>query len=120
MVFHEQPTDPWTPTDFKLIEAYQILDQETCNECGNPLWLCRSENPDLLFEVSTSVCNGKVALEKWHEEDGKKKKKEKGVIPSAVPYVLRWEDKQPVKDYDHLPTRTDFYEERQKDEGDNG
>jgi len=117
MVFHEQPTDPWTPADFKLIEAYQTLEQETCNECGNSLWLCRSEDPTLLFEITTSTCNGKAELEKWHDEENKKTKKSNGVIPSATPYRLTWVDQKPVKDYVNLPTRSDFYNERKDHDG---
>lgn len=66
LIFHEQPTDPWIPFDFKLLEAYQILQDELCPKCGHPVWLCRSTSQNVEFKVGTAYCAGERAL-KEHE-----------------------------------------------------
>ena len=103
MLFHEQPTDPWTRFDFLLLEAYQILQDETCSECGNPIWICRNEDAHTVgFKVKVSRCFAKAELDKWYEkqEKSKSKKKTYGESPYVIPYSY---DEGP------LPTRISFY-----------
>ena len=90
MLFHEQPTDPWTKFDFLLLEAYQILKDETCQMCGNPIWICRNEFADNVgFKIKTSKCFAKAELEKYMEKEEKKKSKAKkyGEQEYIVPYT---------------------------------
>ena len=107
MVFHEQPSLPWTRGDFKLLEAYEIKQKETCGHCGNPVWLCHSDNSDLLWEVKTQTCYADKAVKEWSENNPKSKDS-----PYAVPYMLTFVDGKPVQDYENLPTRKDFFEEQ--------
>lgn len=102
MLFQEQPNDPWVEFDFLLLEAYQILQDELCGECGNPIWICRNEEANWVgFKVKTTTCFAKAELEKWQEKQEKANKKAKyGEIPYVVPYSY---DETP------LPTRKDFY-----------
>ena len=103
MLFQEQPSDPWVPFDFLLIQAYQILQDETCNECGNPIWICRNDNAHTVgFKVKTSVCYANAELERWREKQEKKssKKKTYGESPYVVPYTY---------DDSELPTRMSYY-----------
>lgn len=110
MVFNEQPTDPWKRGDRKLLEAYEIKQKETCGHCGNPIWLCHSENSELLWEVQTTNCYANNALKDWHKNHAESKEN-----PYAVPYVLTYEGRRPVPDYKNLPTRKQFFEERADD-----
>ncbi|CAB4148706.1 hypothetical protein UFOVP536_19 [uncultured Caudovirales phage] len=72
MFFHEQPSDPWTKFDFMLLEAYQILKDETCNDCGNPIWICHNEFANNVgFKVKSTVCYAKAELEKHNERVAK-------------------------------------------------
>jgi hypothetical protein len=89
MLFHEQPSDPWVPFDFLLLEAYQSLEDETCNECGNPIWVCRNEEASNVgFKIKTGRCFAKAELDKWLERDAKKnKKKSYGETPYIVAYT---------------------------------
>jgi hypothetical protein len=88
MLFHEQPGDPWVPFDFMLIEAYQNLQDETCNECGNPVWVCRNEEAgNVGFKVKVGKCFAKVELDKWLEKDSKKNRKTYGELPYIVAYT---------------------------------
>jgi hypothetical protein len=103
MLFHEQPDKPWTEFDFMLVEALQILEDETCSECGNPVWVCRNEEAtNVGFKIKTTKCFAKAELEKWREvEDKKKNKKKHGEMPYIVTYTY---------DNGALPTRNGYYQ----------
>jgi hypothetical protein len=103
MLFHEQPSDPWTRFDFLLLEAYQMLQDETCNECGNPIWVCRNESAtNVGFKVKVAKCFAKAELDKWYEKEEKKKttKKAHGEYPYVVSYTY---------DDGPLPSRESYY-----------
>lgn len=112
MLFYEQPGDPWTPYDFKILEAYQILQDETCNQCGHPIWVCRSTSTDVDFHVRSVTCNATKALKRAEDlrkpskerEKDPKVKKEWGVSYYTSPYAT-------PTGSGSLPTRFDFYEE---------
>lgn len=104
MLFHEQPSDPWTPFDFMLVEALQILEDETCSECGNPIWVCRNnEASNVGFKIKTTKCYAKAELDKWREVEEKKNKNKKkyGEMPYIVAYTY---------DDGPLPTRQEYYQ----------
>jgi hypothetical protein len=103
MIFHEQPSDPWIDFDFMLIEAYHMLQEETCGECGNPVWVCRNENADWIgFKVKSTVCFAKAEMDKWSEAQQKKKNKKSkpGVI--NYPVAFSYDDSP-------MPSRMQFY-----------
>jgi hypothetical protein len=76
MLFHEQPDLPWTKFDFLLLEAYQMLQDETCSMCGNPIWVCRNEYASNVgFKVKSAKCFAKAELDKHQERESKKKSK---------------------------------------------
>lgn len=103
MLFHEQPTDPWDEFDFLLVEAMQILEDETCPECGNPIWVCRNEDAaNVGFKVKTATCFAKAELDRW-TEGNRKRKKELG--PGEMPYTVAY-----TYDGTDMPTRRSFYE----------
>lgn len=86
-----------------LIEAYETLKEETCTECGNPIWICRNESANWIgFKIKTTKCFAKAEMDKWQEAEEKKSssKKKYGSIPYIVPYSY---------DGTPLPTRNDFY-----------
>lgn len=90
MFFHEQPSDPWTKFDFMLLEAYQILKDETCGDCGNPVWICRNEfASNVGFKIKTTTCFAKAELEKHQERASKSEgsKRDYGVTEYAVAYT---------------------------------
>lgn len=105
MLFHEQPTDPWVELDFLLVEAMQILEEETCPECGNPIWVCRNEFAgNVGFKVRTTICYARAELEKWQEAEEKKKSSTKryGASPYTVAYTY---------DDSAMPSRMQYYRE---------
>jgi len=52
-----QPHADWTTQDFLLLEAFQLVEEERCPECGYPVYLCRTDDPDLQFNVRRVTCN---------------------------------------------------------------
>lgn len=82
MLFYEQPTDPWVPFDFMLLEAYQRLQDEICPRCGHPVWLCRSNSNSVMFKVETGICYAERAL-KEYELKGMTAKEKKDIPKSA-------------------------------------
>jgi len=87
-----------------LIEAYQILQDETCNECGNPIWVCRNEDAhNVGFKIKTAKCFAKAEMDKWQEKQEKSKnsKKRYGEYPYIVAYTY---------DDGDMPSRRSYYE----------
>lgn len=96
-----QPTEGWSGADKKLAKAWTILQKETCGKCGQPLWVCRSSNRDLLFKVRKGLCYASAELEKW--EAGKNSTLKKG----EYPYILA----EMRNETDPLPSRRDYLKE---------
>lgn len=95
----------WTKSDKKLAMAWTILQRETCRECGQPLWICRSDNKSLTFSIRTDTCYAKAALDKWGEsKQGKNLKK--GEAPYVVPNMRSEEP---------LPSRRSYLERLAED-----
>lgn len=111
MIFYEQPTAPWRPFDFKLLEAYQRLQDETCPKCGHPVWLCRSQSNAVQFKIVEDVCQGERAMRAAEHRGEKVDKKDKakwGQFRYTVPYA--------PPGYE-LPSREEYYEDLAKTQG---
>ena len=110
VIYREQPDTDWTTLDFQLLEAYQIIEDEKCPQCGNPVWLCRSTADNIEWASKTSVCQATKAKEaktaardKTHKVDAKTKAGW-GRIDYVVPRVPSY-----FPEGTELPTRKDFY-----------
>lgn len=80
-----------------------MLEDETCSECGNPIWVCRNENADNVgFKIKITKCFAKAELDKWREAEEKKKKKPK---PGEMPYIVAY-----TYDGGQMPSRAGYYE----------
>ena len=105
MIFRTQPTKKWNNWDFALVEAFQTLEDEICKQCGNPVWLCRSNSNKFEFQVKEEICHATRKLE--FVKDNKKKVKERaskedrnnfGKFYYALPKLYPFEDKMPTRD----------------------
>lgn len=105
MIFHEQPTEEWSSFDFRLVEAYQILQDETCPSCGNPIWICRSTNDNVRFKIEKTTCFAEREYKMW-EERKRKRKKDWEPDPGDQWYPLAV-----TIDGGLLPSREDYYKE---------
>ena len=111
MVYGAPVDEPWNAKDRALLEAYQILEDERCSECGNPVWLCRSDDPDITFKIEKSVCFAKRSFEEATADlSGFKTAKERSEAKrkfGLIQYpVANTESGEP------LPTRRAFYERK--------
>ena len=113
MVLRVQPNRDWDDLDFKLMEAYQVLDDETCPKCGHPTWLCRSTSQDIEWTARDSICYATKRMEEKQDTDrpkGNKASKEErakwGRIDFAIPRV----PKNRAELGNELPSRTDYFE----------
>lgn len=103
-----QPGEPWDKMDKKLLLAWTLLEQESCGECGQPLWVCRSDSNNLSFSVRTKTCYAKMAMDTWRDSTaGKKAMERPGVVPFVIP--TRYDESIP------LPTRTDWYKQLEEE-----
>ena len=98
--------------DFKLLEAYQQLQDEICPSCGQPVWLCRSTSQNIAWSVHETTCQYTKAVEekKWRldHKKGSPKKEDRagwGRILYATPQVPSYLDNDV-----ELPTREEFYQ----------
>lgn len=68
MILHTQPSDPWIEEDFLLLEAFQILEQERCGQCGLPRYICHTSDTRVRFDIHEDTCEAKYEVER-HEEN---------------------------------------------------
>ena len=104
--------------DFKVLEAYQMLRDEICPQCGHPVWLCRSKSDDIEWTANTDVCYATRRKEEaeW-QQNNKSKHGEKRRRPDrdekakwgrytyVTPRVPSY-----APEGTELPTRRDYYE----------
>lgn len=111
MIFHQQPNADWVPFDFKLLEAYQILQDETCPKCGHPIWLCRSEGNNVAFRVRWAICYADRAL-KQTEASKLKGDEKKNAQKSSGDWgrYFYTEPFNPPNADGPMPTRSQYYE----------
>lgn len=98
----KNPTANWTNVDHLLAEAFTRMQDETCPQCGQPIWLCRSNDPNLQWKVRSDTCSASAEKEKYDEkESAKKGKKKYGQFHYLEPYTVFG---------DPIPTRDAFFE----------
>lgn len=81
----------------------QILEDETCAMCGNPIWICRNEEAaNVGFKIKVATCFAKAELDKWQEQEDKRESKrvKHGQYPYTVPYTY---------DDSEMPSRQEYY-----------
>lgn len=106
LIFREQPTDPWEEFDYALTVAVEYLDQETCGQCGHPVWVCQSTSRYMEVKVETRVCRiSRAVQERQHNDTNdkpadKNTKKTWGLTYFGSPRMLKGKP---------LPTRAEYY-----------
>lgn len=79
------------------------MKDETCHDCGNPIWICHNEFADNVgFKIKSSKCFAKAELEKYQEQQEKKRKNAKryGEVEYPVAYTY---------DKSDMPSRMSYY-----------
>jgi len=84
----KQPYSKWSHLDRLLLRAYQVFEDETSRESGLPMWIARSQDPEIMFVIEESEDRAAAALSEWDEKQSEKgKKAKKGLSRIAVPHT---------------------------------
>ena len=71
MILGEDNRTAWSKLDVLIMQAYQILEDERCPQCGMYQWLCRiDDDPNLQIRISRDKCIAREEI-----EDANKSKK---------------------------------------------
>lgn len=96
--------------DFLLAEAEVLVELERCGQCGQPRYVCQSEDPDVAFEIREEVCYATQARAKAEKTRNKGKKPEDipaGVLLGTEPYTY---SQTPLQEL-----REPFYKNKEKE-----
>jgi hypothetical protein len=105
-IYDDRQPDKWTREDKKLAMAATLLERETCQYCGLPLWVCRSDNNFLGFKIRTDMCHADRELNS--KANAKKAENLKpGEHQYIVPYMMNDEP---------LPSRAEYVRGIREDE----
>jgi hypothetical protein len=72
MILGSDNRKKWSALDVLVMQAYQILDNERCQECGHYRWLCLNNSPDLQLKIVRSHCyvKGEIDAEQKKNKSG--------------------------------------------------
>lgn len=102
-----QPGDDWDELDKQLAVAVHMLKKQICSKCGQPLWICRSTDPNLDFSIKTATCYASKALE---DVRAKREKSKKQLKHGEFEYI------EPIMLFDKpFPSRSDWLQSLQED-----
>lgn len=96
VMFNERPKakPEWSVYDVKLLEAYEMLEEQTCQYCGQPRWICdaREDANWFTFKIDIGFCKGKQVKDAWEASEADMRKKDKsnlrdGEFLQLVPHV---------------------------------
>lgn len=97
------PYGAWTKYDYLLLEALQVIKDETC-ECGYPVWICRNESEDVQFRINKITCEANRLAETEGKKYDDKNKKPAGLSLRPEPFTVSG---APLSDFRHL-----YYEQQ--------
>lgn len=83
LIKRKQPFSKWAEDDFILVDAYQISEDEA-TATGIPLWVARTENPNIGFMVEERTDRGQAALDEWDKAHAEDKDKSPGLSRFVV------------------------------------
>lgn len=95
--------------DLLLAEAEALVELERCGQCGQPRYICQSDDPDIAFDIRTETCNATQARAKAEKTRNKGKKPENipaGVLLGTEPYTYSQRPLESLRDT--------YYEQQQK------
>ena len=78
LLLNDRQPDKWTQIDKKLAIAYQILEDETCKDCGVPIWIGHSDDEHVVFEIKSRICYACAEVEGAQADAERRAAKRKG------------------------------------------
>lgn len=71
---------------------------ERCGQCGQPRYVCQSDDPDIGFQLRVEECNATQVRARAEESREKKKKSAAGISLSTEPYTHSGADLDAFRD----------------------
>ena len=87
LILGKQKSSLPTKWDLLLAEAEKTLEMERCPQCGNPRWVCQSDDSDIDFRVYDETCNAMRKKQQQEEKNSKKKGDRSGIIVGVEAYT---------------------------------
>jgi hypothetical protein len=78
---------PWGKWDLTLAKAYQRFLNELCQQCGNPRYICHTDDNRVQFKLSEDLCASAAVSERAQDAASKKETKSYGKNVYAQPYL---------------------------------
>lgn len=91
----------WADYNFAL--AVQTIEDESCPQCGVPIWYAMSSDNTIAFKMKTITC-----YSCQHKDEHGPKSEDKKAGESQVVYAV------PEDGYEELPSRKSYYEREAK------
>jgi hypothetical protein len=86
LIHRVQPHSRWKPIDFALYEAHAIYKAETSSTTGYPIWLTRSLDPAINWQVQESKDQADAVLDEWDKANADRAGGvTRHVVPIAAP-----------------------------------
>jgi len=82
LVLGKDSNDGWGEWDTLLAKAYQRFLEELCQQCGNPKYLCHTDDNRVEFVLRTDDCAATAVAEKEQANRAEKQRKN----PNSVTY----------------------------------
>lgn len=74
--------------DLLLAEAEFIVEMERCSQCGNPRYICQSDDADIDFRIFDEECNAMRKKAKYESQKAKKKGADRdGIVVGVEAYT---------------------------------
>ena len=80
----------YTKWDYLIAEAYQIMQDERCSQCGYPRSVCQSESDDVRFRIELEECAATKAKHDYENpsrgRNGKAKEIPAGTVARPIAF----------------------------------
>ena len=77
----------WSRYDTLFAKAYQRFLNEICQQCGNPKYLCRTDDNRVQFKVAYDECAASAVAEREQAKIAKEKNPRHGTQVYAEPFL---------------------------------
>lgn len=115
MILGADNRKPWSDLDVLVMQAYQIIEDERCGQCGMPRWLCHNADQRLMVRVKTDRCMARVEMDEFEEKRQEGKKKGEDEEGAAYPEFYLRPDAEGM---DLVEFRALYYEQLRAEQAD--
>lgn len=67
MILGKDNRKKWSALDVLIMQAYQVLQDERCQHCGYPVWICHNPDARLIARKKVDKCWIDEEVDTWRE-----------------------------------------------------